>query len=137
MNKRKRLVPVIPRVNKKKKVVVESYTLIEPVNKDVVAASNHVLDLVQDTKVDIGADDIANWAGISSKLVDLIDKYPREKRKEKRNFSGVLLPVVRPVRLKMESIDSLLLKGSPYSPIYLKRMTSRGSYRPIKDFVRR
>lgn len=51
---------MIPKVNKKKKVVTESSTVIEKINHVVVATNEQVLDIVQHTKVVVMVDSVSN-----------------------------------------------------------------------------
>lgn len=85
--KRKRFDPVVPTVNKKNKVIDESFNSVEQMNQVAVATNNDVLDLTQHIEVVVIATDAAaNQVGTSFELVDLTDKSPWEKRKDKRRL---------------------------------------------------
>lgn len=81
-NKRKNCVPVIPRVSKKK-IVGESSTSSEHTNQAIVIVVIEVVDVAQHTEVTVFD---VNQVGTSSDLVDLTDKSPREKKKEKHRL---------------------------------------------------
>lgn len=65
-NKRKRFVPVVPKMNKKKKIVGESSNTAKQTNQVVVAANDQVLDLAQHTEVVVATEAAANQVGASS-----------------------------------------------------------------------
>lgn len=74
-NKRTSSVPVVPWVNKIKKVIDESSATAEQINQVVVPAIDEVLDLTQHSNV-VAIDSAANQEGTSSELVDLTGKSP-------------------------------------------------------------